>query len=189
MTIKLFRDFVQDLTQLANQNLDEAAMLKLARPLMRDLLAKDCWLPDAFAAPNEQRYSQYLLHCDSMQRFSIVSFVWGPGQFTPIHDHTVWGLLGVLRGSEVSQRFIQGGGEMNATGAPDVLEAGAIDMVSPTIGDIHQVRNGSASRTSVSIHVYGGNIGGIDRHVFSPAGDVKSFRSEYTSDVTPNIWR
>ena len=30
----------------------------------------------------------------------MVSFVWGPGQKTPIHDHTVWGLVGMLRGAE-----------------------------------------------------------------------------------------
>jgi predicted metal-dependent enzyme (double-stranded beta helix superfamily) len=31
--------------------------------------------------------------------------VWGPGQTTPIHDHRVWGLIGMLRGSEYSQGF------------------------------------------------------------------------------------
>ena len=34
-----------------------------------------------------------------------MSIVWGPGQSTPIHDHTVWGLIGMLRGAEYSQGF------------------------------------------------------------------------------------
>ncbi len=34
----------------------------------------------------------------SRERFCVVSFVWGPDQATPIHNHTVWGLVGVLRG-------------------------------------------------------------------------------------------
>ena len=30
-------------------------------------------------------------HVDARERFSVVSFVWAPGQKTAIHDHTVWG--------------------------------------------------------------------------------------------------
>jgi 3-mercaptopropionate dioxygenase len=186
--IRTFRHFVRDLTGLADRRLDEAAMLEAAKPLMSDLLATDDWLPDAFAQPDERYYQQYLLHCDPLERFSLVSFVWGPGQETPIHDHTVWGLLGVLRGSEVSQRYEQGDGAMHASGPLEILESGAIDMVSPTIGDIHKVRNGSKSKASVSIHLYGGNIGAIDRHAYATDGNVKNFRSGYSLDVTPNFW-
>lgn len=186
--IKPFRDFVRGLTSFADQSLDERSMLSAAHPLMADLLAKDGWLPDAFAAPDHERYCQYLLHCDPYERFSIVSFVWGPGQETPIHDHTVWGLLGVLRGSEVAQRYVVGEGAMHPTGNLDVLESGAIDVVSPTIGDIHKVRNGSASRPSVSIHVYGGNIGAIARHAYTGQGEAKSFTSGYSLETIPNIW-
>jgi predicted metal-dependent enzyme (double-stranded beta helix superfamily) len=39
----------------------------------------------------------------------VVSFVWAPGQGTPIHDHRVWGLVGVLRGAETSERFVRQG--------------------------------------------------------------------------------
>ena len=41
------------------------------------------------AQPHPQYYQQHLLHCDPLERFSVVSFVWGPGQKTPVHDHTV----------------------------------------------------------------------------------------------------
>jgi predicted metal-dependent enzyme (double-stranded beta helix superfamily) len=188
-SMRAFRDFIQDMTAIAGRNLPEAVLLADAKQLMGDLLAKDDWLPDMFARPDETHYRQYLLHCDPLERFSIVSFVWAPGQETPIHDHTVWGLLGVLRGSEVSQRYEQGDGAMHAIGGLETLDAGAIDMVSPTIGDIHKVRNDSRSRTSVSIHLYGGNIGAINRHSFTTDGAAKQFRSGYTSDVLPNIWR
>ena len=46
-----------------------------------------------------------LLHCDPMERFSVVSFVWAPGQKTPVHDHTVWGMVGVMRGVEFCEEF------------------------------------------------------------------------------------
>lgn len=187
-TIRPFRDFVREMTVLANRGLGEEMMLEGAKPLMADLLASDTWLPDAFAQPDERTYSQYLLHCDPLERFSIVSFVWGPGQETPIHDHTVWGLLGVLRGSEVSQRFVAGDGALHADGDLEILDSGATDVVSPTVGDIHKVRNGSKSKASVSIHLYGGNIGAINRHAYLDTGEVKSFRSGYSADAIPNIW-
>jgi predicted metal-dependent enzyme (double-stranded beta helix superfamily) len=184
----LFRDFIREITQLVDGQLDEAQLLTHARPLMQDLMRNDTWLPDRYAAANPDRYQQYLLHCDSLERFSVVSFVWGPGQETPIHDHTVWGLLGVLRGSEVSQRYVAGDGTMYPSGPLEILESGATDMVSPTLGDIHKVQNGSRSAPSVSIHLYGGNIGALHRHTFAQDGGVKTFRSGYSLDTMPNIW-
>lgn len=183
-----FRTFIRELTLLADQRLDEPAMLQAAKPLMSDLISNDEWLPDAFARPDERTYQQYLLHCDPLERFSLVSFVWGPGQETPIHDHTVWGLLGVLRGSETSQRYQIAEGAMQPEGSLEILESGDIDMVSPTIGDIHKVKNGSLSKPSVSIHLYGGNIGAINRHAYASDANIKTFRSGYSLNVTPNFW-
>src|SRR4051794_35900778 len=184
--IQPLRHFIAEMTALADTGLAEAAMLARARPLMAALLSKDDWLPSAFAEPDERGYRQYLLHCDPRERFSLVSFVWGPGQKTPIHDHTVWGILGVLRGLEVSQRYVLGDGNLHESGATETLEAGAIDMVSPAIGDIHKVWNGSKSKASVSLHLYGGNIGTIRRHSFETNGAVSTFQSGYSSGVIPN---
>ncbi|GKQ55114.1 cysteine dioxygenase [Bradyrhizobium sp. Ce-3] len=187
--IQPLRLFIAEMTKLAELGLDEAALLERARPLMSQLLSKDDWLPRAFAEPDGHSYRQYLLHCDPLERFSLVSFAWGPGQATPIHDHTVWGILGVLRGSEISQRYVAADGDVHECGSNEILEAGAIDMVSPSIGDIHKVWNGSKSRISVSVHLYGGNIGAIRRHSFEAGGGVKTFQSGYTSSVIPNVWQ
>jgi predicted metal-dependent enzyme (double-stranded beta helix superfamily) len=184
----MLKNFISEMTAIAGLGLDEPALLERAQPLMHHLLSKDEWLPAAFAEPDERSYRQYLLHCDPLERFSLVSFVWGPGQKTPIHDHTVWGILGVLRGAEVSQRYVAGDGTLHEKGATEVLEAGAIDMVSPLIGDIHKVWNGSSSKAAVSIHLYGGNIGTIKRHSFDTAGVTKTFTSGYSSSVVPNVW-
>ena len=75
---------------------DEQAMVAGSELLLADLVENDDWLPDQYAIEGDT-YRQYLLHCDPQQRFSVVSFVWGPGQTTPVHDHTVWGLVGMLR--------------------------------------------------------------------------------------------
>lgn len=186
--IQHLKQFIADMTALADVGLSEPALLQRARPLMEHLLAKDDWLPSAFAEGDERTYRQYLLHCDPLERFSLVSFVWGPGQQTTIHDHTVWGILGVLRGSEVSQRYVLGDGKVHESGATEILEAGAIDLVSPLIGDIHKVWNGNGTKASVSLHLYGGNIGTIQRHSFERDGTINTFQSGYSSNVIPNVW-
>jgi predicted metal-dependent enzyme (double-stranded beta helix superfamily) len=187
MSISLFREFVHSLTDLSSRNMGESELLAASRSLLAELLRRDIWLPEDFARSDPENYKQYLLYCDPMERFSIVSFVWGAGQETPIHDHTVWGLLGVLRGAEHSQRFVLDGGELQKHGVLESLEAGDIDMVSPDVGDIHKVKNGRRHGTSVSSHVYGGNIGKIRRHAFKDNGSVTTFVSGYS--LAPKVGR
>jgi predicted metal-dependent enzyme (double-stranded beta helix superfamily) len=190
MSIARLRDFVSELTDIVRDGVPEATILEGVRAPMSRLLANDDWLPDAFAAPHPEYYQQYLLHCDPKQRFSVVSFVWGPGQATPIHDHTVWGMIGMLRGSEESTRFEALGNDTPMrVGETRILAAGDIDCVSPTAGDVHRVRNVYDDRVSISIHVYGANIGRVRRHVYDQAtGGAKDFVSGFSSNVVPNLW-
>ncbi|MFP3567748.1 cysteine dioxygenase [Paraburkholderia sp. SIMBA_030] len=183
------RTFVGRIASLVDDAVPEAQLLESGGAHLRELVAHDDWLPDAFAQPDPERYQQFLLYADARQRFSVVSFVWGPGQATPVHDHTVWGLIGVLRGAEIAQDYrVAPGGELMEAGAPRRLEAGAVDAVSPRTGDIHRVRNAFGDLTSISIHVYGANIGAVVRSVYPVGGGRKNFISGYSNDMLPNIW-
>jgi predicted metal-dependent enzyme (double-stranded beta helix superfamily)/rhodanese-related sulfurtransferase len=174
--------FVTQLNALLAMHTDEPTRLKHGQALLEDLLKKDDWLPDAFAQPSPERYQQYLLYADPQDRFSVVSFVWGPGQSTPIHDHTVWGLVGVLRGAELAQPFAKNDqGQWVPSGPQTRIEAGQVEAVSPTIGDVHRVWNALADQPSISIHVYGANIGKVSRHVFLEDGTEKTFISGYSN--------
>jgi predicted metal-dependent enzyme (double-stranded beta helix superfamily) len=183
------RGFVCDLTRFSDAHAGEAAMLEAGAASLRELVAQDDWLPDEFAVPDPAMYRQYLLYCDPLERFSVVSFVWGPGQRTPVHDHTVWGLIGMLRGSERSVSYDFDDTGRLLAGAIDRLTPGAVTAVSPRIGDIHRVENAFSDRPSISIHVYGCNIGAVARHVFSvPDGTEKPFVSGYSNKMLPNLW-
>lgn len=185
------RDFVQSFTQLVEQvGSDEAGIFTHGKALLSELIAHDDWLPHAFAQPSTESYRQYLLYCDPLERFSVVSFVWTPGQTTPVHDHTVWGMVGVLRGAERCEEYeldTETAG-LRACGCHE-LPVGSVDLVSPDIGDIHRVSNALAEGISVSIHVYGANIGAVRRHIYDPdTGVKKPFISGYSNKVMPNIW-
>jgi len=186
--IERFRVFVQDMTRLVERHgADEPALLEQGSKLLHELVTHDDWLPDEFARPSQDSYRQYLLHCDPLERFCVVSFVWQPGQRTPVHDHTVWGLVGVMRGEELCEEYSLGT-PMRATSTHRV-KPGDVDRVSPRIGDVHVVSNATSDHTAVSIHVYGANIGAVERHTFDPAsGAPREFVSGYHNAVTPNLW-
>jgi 3-mercaptopropionate dioxygenase len=176
------REYVETVTALVERGGDEAHLLEGIREAKRRLVAVDDWLPDEMAVPDPQYFVQYLLHSDPRERFSVVSVVWGPGHASPVHDHTVWGVIGQLRGSEICEPFKQEGGVVVPAGTALRMKPGDVDAVSPTIGDIHRVSNAFADRTSISIHTYGANIGHVRRHVFDlRTGATKEFVSGYAN--------
>ena len=176
------KHFVTQFDDLLRRTQDEAAIVQRGTVLLEQLVQQDDWLADEFAQAHAEHYQQFLLYADPDDRFSVVSFVWGPGQATPIHDHTVWGLIGVLRGAELCQPFAKNEqGQWAASGEQHRLEMGKVEAVSPTLGDVHRVFNAYADQVSISIHVYGANIGKVRRHVFAPDGMVKDFISGYSN--------
>jgi len=183
------REAVQALTRLADGQASEAVFLTKGKEILAQLISQDDWLEEDFRKTHPEYYQQYLLYCDPYERFSLQSFVWGPGQSTPVHDHTVWGLVGVLQGAESCMRYRQTVGGLVSEGPAVILERGSVDAVSPTVGDIHKVSNAFSDRTSISIHIYGANIGNTRRHVFDTnTGAQKDFVSGYSSNRLPNLW-
>lgn len=189
MAIHKLREFVGNIAAIVESSPREPELLSRGADALRALVSVDDWLPDAYAQPSPERYQQFLLYADARQRFSVVSFVWGPGQQTPIHDHTVWGLIGVLRGAELAAPFAIGtDGRPQPAGDEVRLDAGDVEAVSPTVGDVHRVRNAFADRVSISIHVYGANIGAVRRSTYPPDGPPKPFISGYSNTTLPNLW-
>jgi 3-mercaptopropionate dioxygenase len=187
--IERLRDFVIAFSKLVETSSGELEILRQGSRLLKELIGVDDWLPVRYAEPSVTGYQQYLLHADSRERFSVVSFVWGPGQKSPIHDHTVWGIVGILRGAEFEQSYSRtADGSFVEQGAPARLEKGEVTAVSPAIGDFHRVSNALNDRPSVSIHVYGANIGAVRRSKYEPDGTSKVFQSGYSNAEMPNLW-
>lgn len=181
MNTARFDNFVKSVHEVVdNANGNEPIILEKTEALVKDLIAHDDWLEDKYAKPHPEYYQQYLLYACPKGSFSVVSFVWGPGQSTPVHDHTVWGVIGVLRGAEDGIRYEKNADGTYSEAGSDLLKTGMTDCVSPTIGDIHKVSNALEDEVSISIHVYGADIGQVKRHVFIPeTGEIKEFISGY----------
>ena len=175
---------------VGRQGRDEPAMLQDSGRLLGELITHEDWLPEAFAAPHSAHHQEYLLHCDPLGRFSVLSFVLAPGQKTPVHDHTVWCLIGVLRGSERFDEYRHegAGAPMQKTGE-HLCGVGDIEVASPAVGDIHVISNPQRLQPAVSIHVFGANIGALMRRTYSLAtGEAHALVSGYANRVLPNLW-
>ncbi len=163
------------------EQLDEQNLIQRFTPGFKKLLQDSTWLEPEFKKPHPEYYQQYLLYLDPEERFSIVSFVWGPGQKTPIHNHEVWGAIGVLEGAEVSTPYTCDEAGLHPVAQGDYLEVGDIDWFTPTTGDIHAVNNAFEDQVSISIHIYGANIGKVERFTYQLDGTAKPFISGYSN--------
>ncbi len=94
------RRFVGEIAELVDATPAEHELITRGSESLRRLVAADDWLPAAYATPSPERYQQFLLYADARQRFSVVSFVWGPGKARRSTTTPCWGLIGVLRGAE-----------------------------------------------------------------------------------------
>jgi len=147
-------------------------------PHLRALVSQHGWLEEPFSRSIPTKaYAQYLLHRPPDHVFSVVSFVWNPLQGSPIHNHQTWGVIGQYEGEEEETRY-----RLSKTGLERIHTAtahpGDVAHVYPPDRDVHRIWNPTNAPT-VSIHIYGGDIGSQARHVFDPDGRVRPFVSGY----------
>ena len=163
MNTQRFSQFLDTMDALVMRTSHEPSVLGEGEAALKSLITHDDWLPAQYALPVAERYQSYALYIDPLARYSVTSFVWAPGQCTAIHNHTVWGLVGVLRGAERCEEFPAPGVATMVCNHAHDLPRGQIDRVSPAIGDWHRVSNAAVDQTTVSIHVYGADIGRVNR--------------------------
>ena len=179
--VQSLQPVIHAIEQGLQQNLQGEKLIQNFLSTFKQTLKQSTWLSDEFKQPHPEYYQQYLLYLDPQERFSIVSFVWGPGQKTPIHNHEVWGVIGVLEGAEISTTYTRTEQGFQKQPEPDYLQQGDTDWFTPETGDIHAVENAFDDRVSISIHIYGANIGKVERFTYQVDGTPKPFISGYSN--------
>jgi len=152
-------------------------------PLLRGLVTEHGWLKEQYRRTIPSRsYAQYLLYRPPDHVFSVVSFVWNPGEGSPIHDHCTWGVIGQYEGEEEESRFRIIDNRLERSGVV-LAGPGDVSHVYPPARDIHQIVNRS-TRPAISIHIYGGDIGSQRRHTYDPhTGATQDFVSGYDTPL------
>jgi|GEM_PF-60214 len=144
-------------------------------------------LGSEYFEPSGDTYSRRLLHRDEELGFTVVVMTWGPGQATPVHDHAgIWCVEGVVAGMmEVTQlelveeegegrcRFVEQGHSVSGVGSSGAL-------IPPF--EYHSLGNAWQDRTSVTVHVYGGEMDCCS--VFEPQPDGSFLRQRKSLSYT-----
>jgi predicted metal-dependent enzyme (double-stranded beta helix superfamily) len=130
-------------------------------------------LPERFRISLPDTYARRLLHRDPDGRYTVVVMTWGPGQKTALHDHAgIWCVECVVDGEmEVTQYDLLSEADGSYRFAPQTRVAatrGSAGCLIPPF-EYHTLANASPDATSITVHVYGGEMDHC--HVFEPAAD------------------
>jgi predicted metal-dependent enzyme (double-stranded beta helix superfamily) len=106
---------------------------------------------------------EILLYLNPRRLFSLRMFLYGPGDYTPIHDHSSWGVsgaavgeLGVIRYVREDDGSVEGYAQLRQA-APVYLQPGEIELTRPLNEGIHQTGN-PVEDTTIMISVYGSPV-------------------------------
>jgi predicted metal-dependent enzyme (double-stranded beta helix superfamily) len=123
--------------------------------LIRD---HDVQLPDCVHDPIVDHYARRELYRSARHGYSVVAMTWGPGQGTPVHDHSgLWCVEGVWDGElEITQyELLERDGERFRFRAAGGMHAGpgsAGSLIPPH--EYHSIRNTSPDAVAISLHIY-----------------------------------
>ena len=103
-------------------------------------------------------------------------FLYGPGDYTPIHDHNSWGIsgaslgeLGVIRYAREDDGKVEGYARLTQT-AQIQMQLGEIELTRPLNDGIHQTGNPGDGIT-IMISIYGSPIRRLFINRFDPEHD------------------
>lgn len=176
------RRFLWDIQSMVELADSDREILLIGSDLMRRLLSSSSWLPPVFANPSAERFQQFQVYHDDLERFTVVVTVLAGGQTLPIVHDDVWEILGVSQGTLEQTGFTHTPGRpLETKGSPVVMPAGTINTrrSKSTIG--LQLRNASEAEAAISIHVYGGEISQLPRRILSRDGSVTEASAVYAN--------
>jgi len=138
---------------------DEHAVTSALRNCLCALIRDhDIELPACVHEPIVDHYARRELYRSKEYGYSVVAMTWGPGQGTPLHDHSgLWCVEGVWDGAlEIVQyQLLERDGERYRFRAAGGMHAGAGSagsLIPPH--EYHTIRNTSPDAVAVSLHIY-----------------------------------
>ncbi len=157
--ISLLIDRLNDAVQMD----DLSRITHRVKETLSDLVCRNALrLPDGIAAPRAGSYGRRLIHRDAQRGYTVVAMIWGPGQHTELHDHAgVWCVECVVQGIlDVTQYdMVERGDGCCRFAAQKKVRAGVGDagcLIPPF--EYHVIGNPLPDRTSITLHVYGGEM-------------------------------
>ncbi|WP_251044348.1 MULTISPECIES: cysteine dioxygenase family protein [unclassified Lysobacter] len=146
---------IDDAVAAGDEHAVTAALRNTLCKMIRD---RDVNLPDCVFDPIQDHYARRELYRSPELGYSVVAMTWGPGQGTPMHDHSgLWCVEGVWDGElEITQfELLERNGEnfrFRAAGGMHAGPGSAGSLIPPH--EYHTIRNASEDSVAVSLHIY-----------------------------------
>jgi len=154
--------FFTQASALTRQHLDAADRVLALAPLMPELVdAASTFLQPQHYRSDPNGYARNLIRDVPEHGLSLYALVWLPGQWTPVHDHGSWGIVGIVEGMLEERSYLR----LSASDADDeidlvrggvqLLTRGAVTSFVPNPDHIHVTGVAAARPRAVSLHLYG----------------------------------
>lgn len=181
MELDRLQPFIDAVDGLVRTTDDEHEITRRVAEQLSALLAGGYRLPPEATTASSVRHVTHPLYLAPDDAWCLVSVVWAVGQRTDVHSHETWGVAGIYAGVEHEYRYLKPtvdapSGPLTPAGETQWVP-GQVTVCCTTDDDVHAVA-AVGTEPTVGIHVYGGNIGTINRRVYDPTtGEARWFVS------------
>lgn len=163
MTTPTLADFIAQAAALSHSHAHPADCVLALAPLMLDLIDQaDRFLEPQHYRSHAEHYARNLVYDAPDASLSLYALVWSPGQWTPVHDHGSWGVVGVLEGVLEERSYVRMSADRGADagielvrGGVILLGRGAVTSFVPNPDHIHVTGVPLQRPRAVSLHLYG----------------------------------
>lgn len=171
--------FIAECRRRAARNPEPADCVLAIAPLMHSLLREaDSFLEPQHLRPDPGHYARNAIYIPEDRSLSLFSLVWSPGQWTPIHDHGSWGVVGVLKGVLEERNYIRTDfytdkdeGITLRRGGVILLDQGTVTSFVPNPDHIHVTGVPAERAPVVSLHLYGREMDSF--HIYDVAAGTR----------------
>jgi len=159
-------EFIHDCRRVSGSCQEPADCVLEILPLMERLLAGDrSFIRPEHLLSDPDHYRRNAVYISPDGNLSLFVLVWLPGQWTPVHDHGSWGVVGVLQGLLEERSFMAVDGEIRADdgirlrrGGVFVLPEKSLSSFVPNPDHIHMTGVPDTRPRAVTLHLYGRNM-------------------------------
>ncbi len=160
------QQFIDDAKKAAGQDCAPHQCVASIAPRMMRLLAEgERFLEDHHIESDSKQAARNLIYASEDDSLSLYVLVWQPGQWTPVHDHSSWGVVGVLRGLLEERNYIR----MNPLQEGDehidlrpggiiLMNPGTVTTFVPNPDHIHETGASADGQGAMTLHLYGRNM-------------------------------
>jgi 3-mercaptopropionate dioxygenase len=163
MTANALETFISEAAARSRERNEPADCVLVLAPLMLDLIehAHDFLQPQHYRSDTGS-YTRNLIYKAPDESLSLYALVWLPGQWTPVHDHGSWGVVGVAEGVLEERSYVRLSPDRGADegielarGGIVLLKSGAVTSFVPNPDHIHVTGVPAERPRAVSLHLYG----------------------------------